>query len=54
MSVIVIQFLTLDGIVSDPDESAGTSGGGSPRYLACLSAEQAGAAGLARYGTAQR
>ena len=28
MSVIVIQFVTLDGIVSDPDGSAGTSSGG--------------------------
>ena len=28
MSVIVIQFLTLDGIVSDPDGSGGTSSGG--------------------------
>lgn len=28
MSVIVIEFITLDGIVSDPDGSAGTSGGG--------------------------
>ena len=26
MSVIVIQFITLDGIVSDPDGSDGTSG----------------------------
>lgn len=28
MSVIVIQFVTLDGIVSDPDGSAGTPSGG--------------------------
>jgi dihydrofolate reductase len=28
MSVIVIEFITLDGIVSDPDGSAGTSLGG--------------------------
>ncbi|MFF1717692.1 dihydrofolate reductase family protein [Streptomyces sviceus] len=28
MSVIVIEFVTLDGIVSDPDGSAGTSAGG--------------------------
>ena len=28
MSVIVIEFITLDGIVSDPDGSAGTPGGG--------------------------
>jgi dihydrofolate reductase len=28
MSVIVIQFTTLDGIVSDPDGSGGTAGGG--------------------------
>ncbi len=28
MSVIVIQFITLDGIVSDPDGSAGTPAGG--------------------------
>jgi dihydrofolate reductase len=28
MSVIVIQFITLDGIVSDPDGSDGTPGGG--------------------------
>lgn len=28
MSVIVIQFITLDGIVSDPDGSAGTPNGG--------------------------
>ncbi|WP_328771411.1 dihydrofolate reductase family protein [Streptomyces sp. NBC_00286] len=28
MSVIVIQFITLDGIVSDPDGSGGTSTGG--------------------------
>jgi dihydrofolate reductase len=28
MSVIVIQFVTLDGIVTDPDGSAGTPGGG--------------------------
>jgi dihydrofolate reductase len=28
MSVIVIEFVTLDGIVSDPDGSAGTPGGG--------------------------
>ncbi|MFI7637786.1 dihydrofolate reductase family protein [Nonomuraea sp. NPDC049400] len=28
MSVIVIQFITLDGIVSDPDGSAGTATGG--------------------------
>ncbi|TDD85478.1 riboflavin biosynthesis protein RibD [Actinomadura darangshiensis] len=28
MSVIVIQFITLDGIVSDPDGSGGTPGGG--------------------------
>ncbi|GAA1684679.1 dihydrofolate reductase family protein [Nonomuraea maheshkhaliensis] len=28
MSVIVIQFITLDGIVSDPDGSAGTPTGG--------------------------
>lgn len=28
MSVIVIQFVTLDGIVSDPDGSAGTPAGG--------------------------
>ena len=28
MSVVVIEFITLDGIVSDPDGSAGTSYGG--------------------------
>ncbi|MFJ5886003.1 dihydrofolate reductase family protein [Kitasatospora cineracea] len=28
MSVIVIEFTTLDGVVSDPDGSAGTPGGG--------------------------
>lgn len=28
VSVIVIEFITLDGIVSDPDGSAGTPGGG--------------------------
>ena len=28
MSVIVIEFVTLDGIVSDPDGSGGTPGGG--------------------------
>lgn len=28
MSVIVIQYITLDGIVSDPDGSGGTPGGG--------------------------
>ena len=28
MSVIVIQFITLDGIVSDPDGSGGTPTGG--------------------------
>jgi dihydrofolate reductase len=28
VSVIVIQFITLDGIVSDPDGSGGTPGGG--------------------------
>ncbi|MYU47617.1 hypothetical protein GTV15_05540 [Streptomyces sp. SID7803] len=28
MSVIVIEFITLDGIVSDPDGSAGTPLGG--------------------------
>ncbi|MCQ9181750.1 dihydrofolate reductase family protein [Streptomyces sp. IBSBF 2953] len=28
MSVIVIEFITLDGIVSDPDGSGGTPGGG--------------------------
>ncbi|WP_033290719.1 dihydrofolate reductase family protein [Amycolatopsis jejuensis] len=28
MSVIVIEFVTLDGIVSDPDGSTGTPGGG--------------------------
>ena len=28
MSVIVIEFITLDGFVSDPDGSAGTPGGG--------------------------
>jgi dihydrofolate reductase len=28
MSVIVIQFVTLDGIVTDPDGSDGTAGGG--------------------------
>jgi dihydrofolate reductase len=28
MSVIVIQFITLDGIVTDPDGSAGAPGGG--------------------------
>ncbi|MGW7538427.1 dihydrofolate reductase family protein [Amycolatopsis sp. NPDC054798] len=28
MSVIVIEFVTLDGIVSDPDGSSGTPGGG--------------------------
>ncbi len=28
MSVIVIQFVTLDGVVSDPDGSAGTPNGG--------------------------
>ena len=28
MSVIVIQFITLDGIISDPDGSAGTASGG--------------------------
>ncbi|GAA0408803.1 hypothetical protein Acor_75140 [Acrocarpospora corrugata] len=43
MSVIVIQFITLDGIVSDPDGS-----GGPPTYLEWLSAEPAGAAVLTR------
>ncbi|MET7479216.1 hypothetical protein ABZT17_33325 [Streptomyces sp. NPDC005648] len=28
MSVIVVEFITLDGIVSDPDGSGGTPGGG--------------------------
>jgi hypothetical protein len=28
VSVIVIQFITMDGIVSDPDGSEGTPGGG--------------------------
>ncbi|HEX6452882.1 MAG TPA: dihydrofolate reductase family protein [Trebonia sp.] len=28
MSVIVIEFITMDGIVSDPDGSGGTAGGG--------------------------
>ena len=28
MSVIVIEFITLDGIVSDPDGSGGTAAGG--------------------------
>ena len=28
MSVIVIEFITLDGVVSDPDGSGGTPGGG--------------------------
>ncbi len=28
MSVIVIQFITMDGIVSDPDGSGGTPAGG--------------------------
>jgi hypothetical protein len=28
VSVIVIQFITLDGIVSDPDGSGGTKAGG--------------------------
>jgi dihydrofolate reductase len=28
VSVIVIEFITLDGVVSDPDGSAGTPGGG--------------------------
>lgn len=28
MSVIIIEFITLDGIVSDPDGSGGTPGGG--------------------------
>jgi hypothetical protein len=28
MSVIVIEFITLDGIVSDPDRSGGTPAGG--------------------------
>ena len=28
MSVIVIEFITLDGIISDPDGSAGSPGGG--------------------------
>ena len=28
MSVIVIQFITLDGVVSDPDGSGGTPAGG--------------------------
>ncbi len=28
MSVVVIEFTTLDGVVSDPDGSAGTPGGG--------------------------
>jgi hypothetical protein len=28
VSVIVIEFITLDGIVSDPDGSAGTPTGG--------------------------
>lgn len=28
MSVIVIEFITLDGIATDPDGSGGTTGGG--------------------------
>lgn len=43
MSVIVVEFITLDGVVSDPD--------------GCLSAGKAGKAGaavLARYGRAAR
>ena len=28
MSIIVIEFITLDGIVSDPDGSGGTPAGG--------------------------
>ena len=49
MSVIVIEFITLDGIVTDPDGS-----GATPAYLECLSAERAGAAVLTRYGRAAR
>ncbi|MEU1669261.1 hypothetical protein ABZ547_37975 [Streptomyces sparsogenes] len=42
MSVIVIEFITLDGIVSDPDGSAGTPLGGwafrhGPEAVASLS-----------------
>jgi hypothetical protein len=67
VSVIVIEFITLDGIVSDPDGSGDTPtggwafqhgpetvAGGPPSYLECLSAEQAGAAVLSRYGRATR
>lgn len=31
VSVIVIEFITLDGIVSDPDGSGGTPAGGRPQ-----------------------
>jgi hypothetical protein len=45
MSVIVIEFITLDGIVSDPDGSGGTPAGGWDL--------QAGAAVLTRYRRAR-
>jgi hypothetical protein len=43
VSVIAIESVTLDGIVSDP-----------PGYLACLPVERVGAAVLARYARAAR
>jgi hypothetical protein len=56
VSVIVIEFITLDGIVSDPDGSGGTPAGGwagrlpaGISYLECLSAGQAAAAVLTPY-----
>jgi hypothetical protein len=54
VSVMVIEFITLDGVVSDPDGSGRTAAGGPPAYLECLSAGQAGAGVLARYGRAAR
>ena len=62
MSVIVIGFITLDGVVSDPGQSAFPAipgagerlfpADGPPASLECQSAQQAGAAVLARYGRA--
>ncbi|MGP3969728.1 hypothetical protein [Streptomyces sp. 6N223] len=42
MSVIVIDFITLDGIVSDPGGSAGTPLGGVPERARALASEGAG------------
>ena len=61
--IIVIEFVTLDGVISDPDGSAGTAGGGwafrhDPEAVAgdkfkLVSAEQSGAAALLRYEQAR-